>query len=90
MLKARMSSSSEEVIPAMIVLALLCVMVPSLWSTLNCCPGHPLLEVATIPGPNGLGIHSFYWLYFIILKICIRIFRTDYGHTEVAAHFGNG
>jgi hypothetical protein len=20
----------------------------------------------------------------------IRIFRTDYGHTEVAAHFGNG
>ncbi len=24
------------------------------------------------------------------LTLCHRIFRTDYGHTEVAAHFGNG
>lgn len=22
--------------------------------------------------------------------MCLRIFRTDYGHTEVAAHFGSG
>ena len=24
------------------------------------------------------------------IQIYHRIFRTDYGHTEVAAHFGNG
>ena len=25
-----------------------------------------------------------------VADILLRIFRTDYGHTEVAAHFGNG
>lgn len=31
-----------------------------------------------------------YALVQAVTSVSYRIFRTDYGHTEVAAHFGNG
>jgi hypothetical protein len=30
------------------------------------------------------------WAIILCADFVLRIFRTDYGHTEVAAHFGNG
>lgn len=44
-----------------------------------------------ILGLNGPGKLPTLPLFFCSgTYFCIRIFRTDYGHTEVAAHFGNG
>lgn len=87
--KERMLLSSAVVILEMIALVLQCAMARSPLSILSCCHGHQLPEVATIHGPNGQGTP--------IISMCrdetysfFRIFRTDYGHTEVAAHFGNG
>lgn len=88
--KERMSLSLEVVILEMIALELLCVMVLNLLSTLSCYPAHPLPVVAIILGHNGLGNPHLINPYKPVLIESFRIFRTDYGHTEVAAHFGNG
>jgi hypothetical protein len=53
--------------------------------------GRPLTEAGTILGHNGPGQdHASPSVLSPCAYFYIRIFRTDYGHTEVAAHFGNG
>ena len=87
--KERMLLSSAVVILEMIALVRQCVMARSPLSISSYCHGHQLPEVGTTHGPNGQGT--------LIISMrqdetdfFFRIFRTDYGHTEVAAHFGNG
>lgn len=68
-----------------------CVTVLARSSTLSCCPDLLSPEDAITLGPNGRGKQPVTTLWFEIdLNLLFRIFRTDYGHTEVAAHFGNG
>lgn len=72
----------------MIALELLFVMEPSLLPTSNSCQFQLLSEGEIIRGHNGRGKKLN--VVDSIADIIPRIFRTDYGHTEVAAHFGNG
>lgn len=77
----------------MIVLVLQCAMVPNRLPTLSCFPSPQLLAVAITLGLSGLGKYRSADIIYSIADVGIgtrSIFRTDYGHTEVAAHFGNG
>jgi hypothetical protein len=89
--RASMSLLLAAVTLVMTVLARRCAMVRSRSRTLSCYRGLLQLVEEITPGRNGLGkgdhLSSLTRVQF---KSCYRVFRTDYGHTEVAAHFGNG
>ena len=87
--EARTLLSSEVVIPGMTASERLCATVPSPSLISSCYPSPQPLEHTTILGLNGLG-GLFLFQIFVGSNKYLRIFRTDYGHTEVAAHFGNG
>lgn len=92
MQRARTSSLLEVVTLATIVSAQQCVMVPSLLLTLSCCHARLHLGGETTHGPNTLGTSQCWCFSYVPLlnHLYRSIFRTDYGHTEVAAHFGQG
>ena len=87
--KTRTSLLSVVEIQEMIVSEQPCVMEPSRSQTLNFYLNPQRLVVVITPGHNGPGMLLKFISRTYVNENC-RIFRTDYGHTEVAAHFGNG
>lgn len=86
---AKTSLSSEVEIPVTIVLELQCGMELVASPISNYCPSHRRNVPGTTHGLNGLG-KLYQTAVTAICSLFCRIFRTDYGHSEVAAHFGNG
>lgn len=87
--EAKMSLSSEVEILVTIVLELQCGMELVASPTSNYCPSHRRNVPTITHGLNGLGTLD-QTTATAICSLFYRIFRTDYGHSEVAAHFGNG
>lgn len=65
-------------------------MVRNLSSTLSYFLSHLHRVVGTILGHSGPGELDYLRWWPPLLSSCSSIFRADYGHIEVAAHFGNG